>query len=379
MAINSVLTRGRRDARHHALLDSVHSLRAILDSVEANIFVADLSFNLIYGNRCAMRTASLIERDLQDNFRVSVSDLLFGSIHRFHKDPGRIERILQSLSTNPHEAMFRFGEITLSTHIAAITDSERNVLGYCVAWDDVSAQRVVEERARDVADTLAQASGQLLELGVSLGTQSVSASEQAASAAASAEQMTASIREISASTSSAVVIVEEAVVSAGTATQSIEQLSESSQQIGDIIKLITGIAAQTNLLALNATIEAARAGESGKGFAVVANEVKDLAKETAAATERITTMIAALQSSCEQAVEAISSITARIQTISDGQSSIAGAIEEQSATTNEISRSVGEVARTADLTTSSVSTLTEAATSVAAKADELRGLVKQAS
>ena len=125
----------------------------------------------------------------------------------------------------------------------------------------------------------------------------------------------------------------------------IAKLGESSAEIGKVVKVITSIAQQTNLLALNATIEAARAGEAGRGFAVVANEVKELAKETAKATEDISQKIEAIQNDTRGAVAAIAQIGAIINQINDISNTIASAVEEQTATTNEIGRNVTEAAR----------------------------------
>jgi methyl-accepting chemotaxis protein len=162
--------------------------------------------------------------------------------------------------------------------------------------------------------------------------------------AASSEEMMASIREISKSATEAARVAKAAVGIADTTTQTIHQLGTSSSEIGKVIKVITSIAQQTNLLALNATIEAARAGEAGKGFAVVANEVKELAKETARATEEIGQKIEAIQTDTQAAVKAIAEVSQIITQVNDISNVIASAVEEQTATTTEIGRNVTEAA-----------------------------------
>ncbi len=169
-------------------------------------------------------------------------------------------------------------------------------------------------------------------------------SRNIASVATASEQMQASIREISKSASDSARVAKNAVGMAHSTNETMKKLGESSQEIGNVIKVITSIAEQTNLLALNATIEAARAGEAGKGFAVVANEVKELAKQTARATEEIGQKIEASQNVTLGAVTAIEEIGAIINQINDISNSIASAVEEQAVTTNEISRSVTEAA-----------------------------------
>jgi len=169
-------------------------------------------------------------------------------------------------------------------------------------------------------------------------------SKRVAVVAASAEEMQASIREISKAANESASVARDAVGAAESANVTVQRLGESSAGIGKVIKVITSIAQQTNLLALNATIEAARAGEAGKGFAVVANEVKELARGTARATEEIGQKIEAIQSDTRSAVEAIAQITNIIKEINDISNNIAAAVEEQTVTTNEISRNVTEAA-----------------------------------
>jgi methyl-accepting chemotaxis protein len=201
---------------------------------------------------------------------------------------------------------------------------------------------------------------------------------------AGAQEIGSSITEIAHSTSSAADVASQAVRAAGEAGQILQKLDVSSAQIVSVVKIITGIAQQTNLLALNATIEAARAGDAGKGFAVVAGEVKELAQETARATEDIRTRVAAIQTDSAAAVMAISEIGAVIDQINATQTAIAAAVEEQTATTNEMGRNVGEVAagsreisaNVADVAEAAAET-TGAAANTASAADELARIAKE--
>ncbi|MBT7291146.1 MAG: HAMP domain-containing protein [Rhodospirillaceae bacterium] len=174
---------------------------------------------------------------------------------------------------------------------------------------------------------------------------SVQASANVQSVATATEEMTATVQEISRQVNSSTEISNGAVTESEAATEQVQGLAESSQRIGEVVNLINDIASQTNLLALNATIEAARAGDAGKGFAVVASEVKNLASQTARATEDISAQITDIQGATGSAVAAIGGISKTIGQISETSNSISAAVEEQGASTEEISRNVQEAAQ----------------------------------
>ena len=219
----------------------------------------------------------------------------------------------------------------MGSAVKTIADNSRSLKGASEELTSVSHQM-----AASAEETSAQA------MVVSASAEQVSHNVE--TVATGVEEMTASIREISDNAHDAARVATEAVEEAENTAVTIARLDESSARINDVTKAITSISEQTNLLALNATIEAARAGESGKGFAVVANEVKELARETASATEEIGSRVEEIQNDTRSAVTAIGKIGTIVKRIHEIQNTIASAVEEQTATTNEISRSVSEVA-----------------------------------
>ncbi|PWJ55352.1 methyl-accepting chemotaxis protein [Quadrisphaera granulorum] len=237
--------------------------------------------------------------------------------------------------------------------------TRRDELGQLASSTDTSLDSLASAMRdiRDEATALAAASAQLSGISAQLSasaqesaaqTELVSAateevSTSIATVAAAGEEMTSAISQIATATSEASSMASSAVSAAGSAGGAIERLGVSSKEIGDVVKLITSIAEQTNLLALNATIEAARAGEMGKGFAVVAGEVKELARQTAQATDEIIKKVSATQGDAAAAASAVTEIGEVIARIDAVQETIAAAVEEQSATTNEMVRNVTEI------------------------------------
>ena len=267
---------------------------------------------------------------------------------------------------------------TMRESVAAIADNATRVGAAAEELSSVSKQMTSNAQETTTQATVA-----------SVATEQVNGNVQ--TVAAAAEEMSASIREIAKSAADAARVATSAVKVAERTNSVVKKLGDSSADIGKVIKVITSIAQQTNLLALNATIEAARAGEAGKGFAVVANEVKELAKETAKATEDIGQRIETIQTDTSSAVDAIEQISQIIGQINDLQGAIAAAVEEQTSTTNEISRNVGEAARgsgeistnigavaaASQSTLDGASNTESAAMELATMAAELRDLVGQ--
>ena len=230
-----------------------------------------------------------------------------------------------------------------------------------------AASTEMEATARTMSTTAVQTNQQASVVAsaaevASMGVQTV---------AAAAEQLSSSITEISRQVTQSAQVAEKAVADVRRTDVVVRALADGAQKIGDVVNLITNIASQTNLLALNATIEAARAGDAGKGFAVVASEVKNLAQQTAKATEEISTQISQVQAATTEAVESIRGISLVIEEMGVIATAIAAAVEEQGAATGEIARNVQQTAASTQTVTSNIAGVSKAANETGTAASQV--------
>lgn len=383
------------------ILDAINTTYAFIEfTTQSEVFTCNENFQSLFGyNQQEIRNRShslFVEPAYagSDEYRQFWEDLRAGIIKS-----GVLKRISKTGKSLYIQAVY-----------APVKDEVGRISKIIMICMDVTAEHETQIMMQNIvasieknAQSLSSASEELAANGQQMVVNAEETANQAGVVAAAAEevstniqtiataseQMGASIKDIAQNASAAAKVAGEAVSAANNTNHTIKQLGSSSANIGKVIKVITSIAQQTNLLALNATIEAARAGEAWKGFAVVANEVKELAKETAKATEDISQKIEAIQGNTQCAVDAISEISGIITKINDFQNSIASSVEEQTVTINEISRNITEasrganeiaqnitsVATSAQYTSSSAHDTEQAASELSRMASELQNIV----
>lgn len=227
------------------------------------------------------------------------------------------------------------------------------------------------DQLKSTAEQLSATANSTNEQATSVASAAQQASNNVQTVASAAEELSSSISEISRQVNQSTTIASTAMERAEMTNEQIQGLATSASKIGEVVELITDIAEQTNLLALNATIEAARAGEAGKGFAVVASEVKNLANQTAKATEEISSQIGSVQEATKNSVEAIGGITDIIREVNEIASSVAAAVEEQGAATQEIARNVEQASSGTQLVSSNIESVTRGAGETGSAANQL--------
>ena len=336
-----------------------------------NTMMADKEGNLLYMNDNSTKTL----KDLEHLLPAKVEQLVGNKIDWFHKNPAHQKRIISDAANLPHTAIIQLGEEKLDLLVSPIFDGDGDYIGPMVTWSVITQKEQLVEQLSEASQQLSTSAEELLAVSETMSANAEETTAQSSTASSASEEvstgiqtvatnmeeMTASIREITKNTNEASTKSADAANLSSEANRIIDQLGESSLAIGNIIKVITSIAQQTNLLALNATIEAARAGEAGKGFAVVANEVKELAKQTATATEDISKKIEAIQNDSQVAVTSIGSVTDAIQQLNNIAGNIASAMEEQSATTNEVARVVTDSSAGVQQITENIQQVSQAA------------------
>jgi methyl-accepting chemotaxis protein len=257
-------------------------------------------------------------------------------------------------------------EAERKTGMQKLADEFEAAVGKIV--DKVSTTSMELESA---AGSMSKTAETTQELSAAVASASEESSANVQSVAAATDEMATSVTEIGRQVQESSRIADEAVSQAERTDGRIAELSQAAGRIGDVIKLITAIAEQTNLLALNATIEAARAGEAGKGFAVVAQEVKQLASQTAKATDDIRSQIAGMQTATQESVTAIKEIGGTIGKISQIATSVAAAVEEQGASTQEIARNIQQAAEGTSQVTGNITEVTRGASETGSAATQV--------
>jgi methyl-accepting chemotaxis protein len=339
-------------------------LLQMIDNMPINVMTCDLDgFKITYANTTSINTLKRIEKHLP----IKADQLIGQTIDIFHKHPPHQRKLLADPGNLPHSATIRVGEDHLRLRVSAIHDDDGSYMGPMVNWSIITDNINMANGVTHVVERMSQTATDIDAQAKTMTRLAADAQAKASTVASAAEEMSASVREISQRVTESSDLTNAAAQDANTAAKLVMELAKQAEAIGTFAKLIEDVASRTNLLALNATIEAARAGEAGKGFAVVANEVKDLAKQTATATDSIRKQLSGIEDAVKKAVTGIDSVTRKVTQASEHASQIAAAVVEQSAVTDEVTQTIVGVATASEQTG-------EAARAVQNIADDLNGV-----
>lgn len=351
-------------------------LMKMLNDMPINVMMLEPDdFTITYVNQTSIDTL----RPLQSLLPCPVEQLQGQCVDIFHKNPAHQRKILSDPANLPFEAKIKLGDETLDLRVNAIMGDNGEYIGPMLNWMVISDRvALADDFELNVSSVVEAVSAAATELEASAGSMAATTEEtntQASTVATASGQLKSSITEIAQQVGLSNQIAQNALEEARKSGELIEGLSQSAQKIGDVVKMIQDIAEQTNLLALNATIEAARAGDAGKGFSVVASEVKELASQTARATEEIGQQIGDIQTATGTSVDGIQTINKIIEEMAQISATVASAVEEQSAATEQVALNIDGVSQASAESGNTVAAVQEASAELTQQASALQGRV----